>query len=57
MNIKLYLVFGIEFHVGEYLFGIYDSREKAEIRMANVEPIGYDKIEIREIELNSDFDV
>lgn len=43
---KLYCLFGVEYHIGETLLGIYDTKEKAEIRLANVDSFGYDNIEI-----------
>ena len=53
---KLYCVFGVEYHIGETLLGIYDTREKAELRVVTVDPFGYDKIDIKEIVLNSDIE-
>jgi hypothetical protein len=55
---KLYCVFGIEYHIGRELLGIYDSRELAVKRwdMAEENPRDYDEVKIDEIELNQDIE-
>lgn len=55
---KLYCVFGIEYHVGRTLIGIYDSIELATIRQDKAEenPHEYDGVMISEVELNTDIE-
>jgi hypothetical protein len=53
---KLYCVFGIEYHVQSELIGIYDSMDKAEERKQTFDLFGYDGIEIREYKLNEDIE-
>lgn len=53
---KLYCVFGDEYHVGRTLLGIYDSLELAEKRKSEIDRYGYDRISIDEIELNQDIE-
>jgi len=50
---KLYLVWGIEFHAGRTLFGIYESFTLASDRKAEVWDGGYDDYVIEEVILNS----
>ena len=52
----LYCVFGVEYHVCSELIGTYDSKEKAEIKLVNMESGFFDKVEVREIELNTDLE-
>lgn len=53
---KVYCVFGIEFHVNRKLLGIYDSYELATNRQEKIEENShwYDEVIIDEIELNQD---
>jgi hypothetical protein len=51
---KLYCVFGIEWHIGRELLGVYDSMELANERKAGAELTrDDDDVVIDEIELNS----
>jgi hypothetical protein len=51
---KLYCVFGVEYHVSSELLGIYDNIIAAEARKTAIEEIefGYNAVEIIEYELN-----
>lgn len=53
---KVFVVFGIEYHVGRELLGIYDSEKLAIERQnkAKKDLYGYDEVVIDEIELNED---
>lgn len=53
---KLYCVFGVEYHIGRELLGIYDSMELAIIRKDSVNHEFYDDVSIDEIELNQDIE-
>lgn len=50
---KLFLVWGIEYHEGRTLFGIYDSMELANKRKIEVSDCGYNKYIVEEIILNA----
>jgi hypothetical protein len=51
---KLYLVWGIEFHDGRHLFGVYESMELANVRLNEVNNDSwFDEYKIQEIELNT----
>lgn len=51
---KLYVVIGVEYHVGRKLLGIYDSHKLAVERQNKAEenPYEFDKILITTVELN-----
>ena len=53
---KIYAVFGIEYHVGRTLLGVYDSEQLAVNRqdMAEENPHEYNQVVIDEVELNKD---
>ena len=52
---KLYVVFGIEWHIGRELLGIYDSMDRAKARKKHMQKYGdYDEITIDEVFLNED---
>ena len=55
---KLYLVCGVEYHVGRELLGIYDSYELAVKRWDKAEenPHEFDSVVIEEYELNKDIE-
>jgi hypothetical protein len=54
---KLYLVWGFEYHVGQTLFGIYDNYESANLRLKEVEGEVYDEYKIVECNLNESMNV
>ena len=53
---KLYVVFGVEFHIGRELLGIYDSKILAIERQNKKKKSYYDDVVIDEIELDKDID-
>ena len=55
---KLYCVFGVEYHVSSTLLGIYESYILAVERKQKEDNVsfGYDIVEIEEIELNQDLE-
>ena len=55
---KLYVVFGVEYHVSRDLLGVYESKELAEKRESELAfAINYyDEIIIEEVELNQDLE-
>ncbi|MFA5727348.1 MAG: hypothetical protein WC886_06885 [Saccharofermentanaceae bacterium] len=54
---KLYVVFGVEYHISRDLLGVYDDLKLAEERRKRARrETGYDEIIINEIELNEDME-
>ena len=52
---KVYVVFGIEWHIGRELLGVYDSKDRAATRKKAMQKDGdYDEIVINEFFLNED---